>query len=786
MIRIILALLLLTGVAQAQQPTYQSGTVTPGHVPVWITNGVIGDGGVPPSSNVVTANPGQIIGNYGATSAAVAPVNWMEANPTCTSGLTAFQDCMSTTGGVTDDVRCMWNPGSGGTPGCIPWMVLNQTAGTISLSSSVLGYVTVQLACDGSTNDGATIQAAINSLSAKGGNILLWTKGTNYCNDTTAITNAGKPNVTLIAQGQGNVGHEAGSQYTQCPISLVWNGSAGGTMITFTAPVGSGATAQWLNGGGLNGLCLFGNGIVNYDIIVASQYHGLYENLYLDGALAGDLGLTDDATLTTDIPDDQFNTFSNIYINAAFQANSYGLVINYTVANASLNNFYGMDITFTTGGAGIQDNGGDNNHFYGTRIFRNAGTGAAVDLSENTTVPYTTNSETFYGLSTNAPIIARGTTSFPGKTPTYGNTIYDLDKGNGTPDPTIETGATITWFDSDGRSYFQNLISATIGANVNSTTYLGIANYNCAAVYPAVGTNLGVCANFSNGASEMDLWNGETAATDSFRFYQLTALNTGSLLLDLSTTTATLHTSLTALDAGIWGSGGINGSIIGGTTPEPGHFTTLSATGNTTTNITGGGTVCVQASNTGVLSAAASPCGSASMVFLATLTASNSAVLNDSVACGGGNCITSTYSSYMIVLENIIPATAGASLELQTSVNAGSSYASSGYISSGWQVNSAGGVVTSTNYILCGGTSPGLGNSSGYGLNGTIMVFNPSGGSHRTYVNVQSSYKNNTPVMETFTGAGYQDGANTAVNSLQWAMTSGNITSGVIKIYGIL
>jgi len=778
MIRIILALLLLTGAAQAQQPTYQSGPVTPGHVPVWITNGVIGDGGVVPSSNVVTANPGQIIGNYGAANAAVGPVNWMESSPTCTSGLTAFQDCVATTGGVTDDVRCMWNPGSGGTPGCIPWMVLNQTAGTLSLSSSVLGYVTVQLACDGATDDGATIQAAINGLSAKGGNILLWTKGAGTCVDKTAITNAGKPNVTLTAQGQGNVSHQVGSQYTQCPISLVWSGASAATMIVFTSPVGSGATAQWLSGGGLNGLCLFGNGIANYDLIVASQYHGLYENLYLDGAIVAQLGLTDDPTLSTDIANNQFDTFSNIYLAAGTQASSIGLLINYTAANTSLSNFYGLDINFTTGGAGIQDNGGDNNHFYGTRIFRNAGSGAAVDLSENTTVPYPTNSETFYGLSTNAPIIARGTTSFPGKTATYGNTIYDLDKGNATPDPTIETGATVTWFDSDGRSNYQSLQNATISTNVNATSYLGIANYNCAGVYPAVGTNLGLCANFSNGSSEMDLWNGETAATDSFRFYQLTALNTGTLLLDLSTTTATLHTSLTAADAGIWGSGGINGSIIGGTTPEAGHFTTLSATGNTTTNLTGGGTVCVQASNTGVLGAAASPCGSASMVYLATLTASNSAVLNDATACSGSNCLTNTYSSYLLIFTNICPASAGNNLALQAHSNG--SYQGTSYLGQYWLPTTNAAVTTYVPIAI------GLGSTNGC-FSGQITAANPSSASGNKIWWGSGFYYDSTASSQEFINfGGTWTGGTTAIDGFQVSITSGNITSGVVKIYGVL
>ena len=40
--------------------------------------------------------------------------------------------------------------------------------------------------------------------------------------------------------------------------------------------------------------------------------------------------------------------------------------------------------------------------------------------------------------------------------------------------------------------------------------------------------------------------------------------------------------TFTGADSGTWGSGGINGSIIGGTTAEAGHFTTLATAGNVT------------------------------------------------------------------------------------------------------------------------------------------------------------------------------------------------------------
>jgi hypothetical protein len=51
MIRLLIALLLLSGAASAQS-VQQSGVVTPGHVPTWTTTGVIQDGGTPGSPQI--------------------------------------------------------------------------------------------------------------------------------------------------------------------------------------------------------------------------------------------------------------------------------------------------------------------------------------------------------------------------------------------------------------------------------------------------------------------------------------------------------------------------------------------------------------------------------------------------------------------------------------------------------------------------------------------------------------------------------------------------------------
>ena len=174
--------------------------------------------------------------------------------------------------------------------------------------------------------------------------------------------------------------------------------------------------------------------------------------------------------------------------------------------------------------------------------------------------------------------------------------------------------------------------------------------------------------------------------------------------------------------------------------------------------------------------------------LLATLTASNSAVLNDSTACGGSNCITTTYAEYELVFENIIPATNGASLTLQ--IHSGGVYKSTGYLNSTYG-NIAGAAPIAATTLLT--TAIQLSQNSATdatnnpknatpGINGMLKFYNPSanqisvvsGALH--YLNAGNTSLNSVSVGGIWNTAGVIDG-------FQAAFNSGNITSGNIKIY---
>src|ERR1700676_4758150 len=126
---------LLVATCAAHAQVKQSGQITPSHGVQWITDGVIADTGAPATGGLNSAvSPGQIYANYTASTALPSGNNWMAAGATASpTYISPFQDFVNTSGGTTADIRCMWNPGTGGAAGCRPWMTLNQATGAITL-----------------------------------------------------------------------------------------------------------------------------------------------------------------------------------------------------------------------------------------------------------------------------------------------------------------------------------------------------------------------------------------------------------------------------------------------------------------------------------------------------------------------------------------------------------------------------------------------------------------------------------------------------------------------------
>lgn len=172
---------------------------------------------------------------------------------------------------------------------------------------------------------------------------------------------------------------------------------------------------------------------------------------------------------------------------------------------------------------------------------------------------------------------------------------------------------------------------------------------------------------------------------------------------------------------------------------------------------------------------------SGALIFLEAHTASSSASLSFT------SFISSTYDDYLIELVNIIPATNNVSLKLNLSSNGGSSYdTSSNYYSAvGYILNSgtAGGATTgnpTTSFIL----GDGLSNSSSRGVQGTLHLLSPGSTALDKPLFGHLQYTNQANVVGA-TYSGLLTVAATAYNAAQFAMSSGNIASGTIRIYGL-
>ena len=193
-----------------------------------------------------------------------------------------------------------------------------------------------------------------------------------------------------------------------------------------------------------------------------------------------------------------------------------------------------------------------------------------------------------------------------------------------------------------------------------------------------------------------------------------------------------------------------------------------SAQTNTGTGTTG---QCVNSNGASVDPSFKSGC----WVLLNTLTASASASLPDTTS------ITASFTEYEIVFEQILPATNNVTLEFQVQV--GGTFQTGTYLSSNSNAN--GSAVASQNIttgVLIGATTA-IPNTAP-GVNGRYLLSNP--GQTLTCKMIQGEYSYIATTAILGMSAGCYNGGSGAITGIQLITTSGNITSGVMKIYGRL
>ena len=202
----------------------------------------------------------------------------------------------------------------------------------------------------------------------------------------------------------------------------------------------------------------------------------------------------------------------------------------------------------------------------------------------------------------------------------------------------------------------------------------------------------------------------------------------------------------------------------------------------------------VKLNNRGVKNATAfgSITGLGSFTFIKKLTASSSATL--SFVDGSSSVVLdNTYKEYLFTFNNMHPATDSVYFSFQGNAAGGSGYnetiTSSFFVAQHSEAGSGAEIGYSGSRDQAQGTaiqniSDTIGNDNDQSLSGFLHLFNPSG---TTFVKhfiakTQIAHPSNFS-MNCFTG-GYFN-TTSAIDEIQFSMSSGNIDAGDICLYGI-
>ena len=176
-----------------------------------------------------------------------------------------------------------------------------------------------------------------------------------------------------------------------------------------------------------------------------------------------------------------------------------------------------------------------------------------------------------------------------------------------------------------------------------------------------------------------------------------------------------------------------------------------------------------------------------SLVLLATKTASSDGTL--SFTSG----IDSTYKEYIFKYVNVHPASNNVDFQFNMSADSGSNYnvtktttTFQAYLNEG---DSANGLAYGSSRDLAQSTDfqgivIGVGNGNDEAASGYLHIFEPSSTTFvKHFISGSNNYRADNESQQHYT-AGYGN-TTSAVDAIQFKMSSGNIDAGTIKLYGV-
>lgn len=177
---------------------------------------------------------------------------------------------------------------------------------------------------------------------------------------------------------------------------------------------------------------------------------------------------------------------------------------------------------------------------------------------------------------------------------------------------------------------------------------------------------------------------------------------------------------------------------------------------------------------------------SGALTLLSTVTASNSATVDVETT------FDSTYDVYVIVANNVLPATDAAVLHSLLKVNGTYQTSNYEYLAARIQPTTANvfgsTVSTSDTKIIVGDAAAGTTNLALGGNYFTMQVYNPAGTTNRKIINWDGSNirpDGNSHNLIRLIGNGVYTGGTQALTGVRFEMSTGNIASGSFRLYGI-
>jgi len=204
----------------------------------------------------------------------------------------------------------------------------------------------------------------------------------------------------------------------------------------------------------------------------------------------------------------------------------------------------------------------------------------------------------------------------------------------------------------------------------------------------------------------------------------------------------------------------------------------------------------VKLNNRGVKDATAfgSITGLGNLILIKKQTASGSASV--SFVDGASSVVLdNTYKEYIFYFNNIHPATNSANLQFQASTNTGSSYGiaiTSTYFQAqhaeddseaALEYDSGSDLAQSTNFQTILGKEVGNGNDNS--TSGFMHLFDPSNTTFVKHFISRGNCLDAGPMTRDGYAAGYVN-TTSAIDAIQFKMSSGNMDAGTISLYGVV